>query len=137
MLPVGRGVPPGTFGPVKPLLNTYRVLATVVGLSIITLVLVGVPLKYVHTLWPSVLPEGSNGWQFGSDVNLYLGTAHGFIYMAFVLVAFMLALRCRWPIAFTLVTLVCGTIPFLSFWAEFRAIRRVRAENPELVSAGG
>ena len=118
----------------KPLLNTYRVLATVVGLSIITLVLVGVPLKYVHELWPSVLPVGSTGWRIGSNINLYLGTAHGFIYMAFVLVAFMLALRARWPIFFTIITLLCGTIPFLSFWAEFRAIRRVRAEYPELVA---
>jgi integral membrane protein len=120
---------------VKPLLNAYRVLATVVGLSIITLVLVGVPLKYVHEIWPSVLPEGSHGWQLGSDINLYLGTAHGFIYMVFVLVAFMLALRARWPIVFTVVTLVCGTIPFLSFWAEFRAIRRVR-EQLEATEAG-
>lgn len=119
----------------KPLLNAYRVLATVVGLSIITLVLVGVPLKYVHEIWPSVLPEGSNGWQVGSDINLYLGTAHGFIYMLFVLVAFMLALRARWPLVFTVVTLVCGTIPFLSFWAEFRAIRRVR-EQLEATEAG-
>jgi integral membrane protein len=119
---------------VKPLLNAYRVLATVVGLSIITLVVVGVPLKYVHEIWPSVLPEGSNGWQVGSDINLYLGTAHGFIYMVFVLVAFMLALRARWPIAFTVVTLVCGTIPFLSFWAEFRAIRRVREQFPALAA---
>jgi hypothetical protein len=60
---------------VKPLLNAYRVLATVVGLSIITLVVVGVPLKYVHTIWPSVLPEGSGGWKLGSNINLYLGTA--------------------------------------------------------------
>ncbi|RNM12611.1 DUF3817 domain-containing protein [Nocardioides pocheonensis] len=118
----------------KPLLNAYRVLATVVGLSIITLVVVGVPLKYVHTIWPSVLPEGSGGWKLGSNINLYLGTAHGFIYMAFVLVAFMLALRARWPILFTIVTLLCGTIPFLSFWAEFRAIRRVREQFPEVSS---
>ncbi len=121
----------------KPLLNAYRVLATVVGLSIITLVLIGVPLKYVHEIWPSVLPEGSNGWQLGSDINLYLGTAHGFIYMAFVLVAFMLALRARWPIAFTIVTLICGTVPFLSFWAEFRAIRRVQEQFPETVPTPG
>ena len=118
----------------KPLLNAYRVLATVVGLSIITLVVVGVPLKYVHTIWPSVLPEGSGGWKLGSNINLYLGTAHGFIYMAFVLVAFMLALRARWPILFTIVTLLCGTIPFLSFWAEFRAIRRVREQFAEVSS---
>lgn len=124
--------PAGTFGAVKPLLNAYRVLATVVGLSIITLVVVGVPLKYVHTIWPDVLPEGSSGWKLGSNINLYLGTAHGFIYMLFVLVAFMLALRARWPIFFTIVTLLCGTIPFLSFWAELRAIRRVREQFPEL-----
>jgi integral membrane protein len=117
---------------VKPLLNTYRVLATVVGLSIITLVVVGVPLKYAHKIWPSVIPQGSNGWQLGSNINLYLGTAHGFIYMAFVLVAFMVALRARWPIAFTIVTLICGTVPFLSFWAEFRAIRRIQEQFPEV-----
>jgi integral membrane protein len=117
---------------VKLLLNAYRVLATVVGLSIITLIVIGVPLKYAHTIWPSVLPEGSRGWEIGSDINLYLGTAHGFIYMAFLLVAFLLALNAKWPIGFTIVTLLCGTIPFLSFWAERRAIRRVRAGHPEL-----
>lgn len=116
----------------KLLLNAYRVLATVVGLSIITLIVIGVPLKYVHEIWPGVLPVGSRGWEIGSDINLYLGTAHGFIYMGFLLVAFLLALSAKWPIGFTIVTLLCGTIPFLSFWAEIRAIRRVRAEHPEL-----
>lgn len=120
----------------KPLLSAYRVLATVVGLSIITLIVIGVPLKYVHEIWPSVLPEGSNGWQVGSDINLYLGTAHGFIYMVFLLVAFLLSLRAKWPVWFTIVTLLCGTIPFLSFWAEFRAIRRVRAQIEESRAPG-
>jgi hypothetical protein len=32
---------------------------------------------------------------------------------------------------FTLVTLLCGTVPVLSFWAERRATARVRAEHPE------
>jgi integral membrane protein len=109
----------------------YKVLATIVGLSIITLVVVGVPLKYVHVIWPSVLPEGTTLQRLGADIDLYLGTAHGFIYMAFVLLALMLALSSRWPMGFTVVTLVCGTIPFLSFWAERRAIRRVELEHPE------
>jgi integral membrane protein len=124
---------------VKALLTAYKVLATVVGISIVTLVVIGIPLKYVHELWPSVLPVGSTGQQLGVDINLYLGTAHGFIYMAFVLVALMLAQRCRWPIVFTIVTLLCGTIPFVSFWAETRAIRKVEREHPEVVptSVGG
>jgi len=123
---------------VKQLFLAYRVLATVVGCSIITLIVIGVPLKYAYHLfpdfWTSFLENGSPGQRFGSDINLYLGTAHGFIYMVFVLVAFMLALRARWPVGFTIVTLLCGTIPFLSFWAEFRAVRRVREQFPALSS---
>jgi integral membrane protein len=121
---------------VKPLLTAYKVLSTVVGVSIITLIVVGVPLKYVHAVFPSVLPVGVPLQRLGAGINLYLGTAHGFIYMAFLLIALMLALRARWPIGFTIVTLLCGTIPFLSFWAEFRAIKRVEREHPELATAG-
>jgi hypothetical protein len=40
-----------------------------------------------------------------------------------------LARRERWDLPFTLVTLVCGTIPILSFWAEHRATARVRARS--------
>ena len=119
----------------KALLTAYKVLATVVGISIVTLVVIGIPLKYVHSLWPSVLPVGSSLQKLGVDINLYLGTAHGFIYMAFVLVALILAQRNRWPLLFTLVTLLCGTIPFLSFWAENRAIKRVEREHPEVVAS--
>ena len=119
----------------KALFLLYRVLATVVGLSIITLVVVGIPLKYAYKvfpdLWPSFLEQGASGQSFGSDVNMALGIAHGFIYMAFVLVALILANESRWSLPFTVVTLLCGTIPFASFWAEARAIKRVRADHPE------
>ena len=119
----------------RALLTAYKVLATVVGLSIITLIVIGVPLEHVHNVFPSVLPVGSGLQVVGRDIDMVLGTAHGFIYMAFLVVAFMLSLRAKWPISFTLVTLLCGTIPFLSFWAELRAIRRVESEHPDLVAA--
>jgi len=123
---------------VKQLFLAYRVLATVVGCSIIILIVVGVPLKYAYNLfpdfWTGFLENGSPGQRFGSDINLYLGTAHGFIYMAFLVVALLLGLTARWPFGFLIVTLLCGTIPFLSFWAEGRAIRRLRAEHPELAA---
>jgi integral membrane protein len=113
---------------VKAALNWYRVLATVVGISIILLIFVAVPLTKLHNLSPSVLPVGSTGYQIGDVIGLYLGTAHGFIYMGFLLVAFTLSRLAKWSIPFTVVTLLCGTIPFLSFWAEFRAIRNVEAQ---------
>lgn len=112
----------------KSLLSLYRVLATVVGISIIVLVLVAVPLDQAHQVWPGVLPVGSSGQELGSGISKYLGTAHGFIYMGFLFVAFALSRVARWSILFTVVTLVCGTIPFLSFWAELRAVRKVQAQ---------
>lgn len=109
----------------KATLNVYRVLATVVGISIIILILVALPLNELHRVNASWFPVGSTPQQVGDGINMYLGTAHGFVYMAFVFVAFVLSRQARWSIVFTIVTLISGTIPFLSFWAERRAIRQV------------
>ena len=111
----------------KAALTWYRVLATVVGISIIVLICVGLPLDKLHTLSPGIFPPGSSGQKLGATISATLGTAHGFIYIGFVFVAFALSRLARWPIGFTILTLICGTIPFVSFWAERRAIRRVEA----------
>jgi integral membrane protein len=123
---------------VKNALRWYTILATVVGISIIVLVVIAVPLNHAHQVVPGLLPRGSSGQVLGQTISAVLGTAHGFIYMGFLLVAFWLSRLARWPIAFTAVTLVCGTIPFLSFWAERRAIRRVRAliDSPASAAVG-
>jgi integral membrane protein len=52
--------------------------------------------------------------------------------MIFLVTAFMLGRRAHWEMPFLVVTLVCGTVPILSFWAEHRATQRTRAEHPEL-----
>jgi integral membrane protein len=113
---------------VKRLLTAYRVLATVVGVLLIVLCLVGLPLNEAHRLDAAWFPVGSNAQRLGNDISTYLGVAHGWLYMTFVFVAFALSRKARWDIGFTLVTLVCGTLPVLSFWAERRATRRARAE---------
>jgi hypothetical protein len=55
--------------------------------------------------------------------------------MLFLVMAFLLSRRAAWPIGFTLVTLLCGTVPILSFWAEHRATARVR-RDAAVVSTG-
>jgi integral membrane protein len=85
---------------------------------------------------PDWFPVGSTAHDVGEAITTYLGIAHGWLYMGFVVVAFLLSRRARWDLPFTLVTLVCGTIPLVSFWAERRATARVRADFPELVHAG-
>ncbi len=121
-------------------LTAYRVMATIVGVLLVVLCLVGVPLANFDgsPMWglfdstPAWVTTGSDVNRLGEAITTYLGVAHGWLYMIFLLSAFLLSRRARWPLPFTLVTLVCGTIPLLSFWAEHRATQRVRAEHPEL-----
>lgn len=111
------------------LLTAYRVMATVVGVLLIVLVLVGLPLNEAHLVNPAWFPVGTDAQQLGNDISKYLGVAHGWLYMIFVLVAFALSRRAGWELSFTAVTLLCGTVPILSFWAERRATRRVLTQT--------
>lgn len=126
----------------KNALLRYRVMATIVGVLLIVLCLVGVPLANFDGtgMWgifdttPYWFPEGSTLHTIGESITTYLGVAHGWLYMIFLLTAFMLSRRARWPMGFTLLTLVSGTVPVLSFWAEHRATQRVRREYAEELS---
>ena len=117
-------------------LTRYRVMATVVGVLLIVLCLIGVPLANfdgsgmwgIFTGTPNWFPAGSTAHDLGELITTYLGVAHGWLYMIFLITAFQLSRRAGWDLPFTIVTLVCGTIPVLSFWAEHRATARVRAE---------
>lgn len=110
-------------------LTRYRVMATIVGVLLIVLILVGMPLKYAFD-------DGTDAHQLGEWITTYLGIAHGWLYMIFLVTAVLLSRAARWDVPFTLVTLVSGTVPVLSFWAEHRATARVRAEHAdELVAA--
>lgn len=124
----------------KAALLRYQVMATVVGVLLVVLILIGVPLAnfdgtsmwHVFPSTPAIWSEGSGAHQLGESITTYLGIAHGWLYMIFLVTAFWLSRKAGWTVPFTVVTLLCGTIPLLSFWAERRATRQVKA----LVSTG-
>ena len=100
----GQGVPTA--------LTRYRVMAWIVGVLLIALVLVAVPVKYFgHVNEPVTI----------------LGTLHGWLYFIFFLTACDLAVRARWSLKDTVLTVLAGTVPVLSFYAERVATRRTRA----------
>ena len=101
-------------------LTRYRVVAYVVGVLLLVLALVAMPLKYI-----------------GDDSTLVavVGPIHGFVYMVYLVVAFHLAVLARWPWKYTILVLLAGTVPFLSFVAERKVTRRVRAALAEPVSS--
>ncbi len=96
-------------------LTRYRFMANVVGVLLIALIVVAVPLKY----WAEI-PEPAK----------VLGIAHGWLYALFFLTAVDLALRARWTLKGTVLTILAGTVPFLSFAAERNATRKTRAGRP-------
>lgn len=120
-------------------LTAYRVMATVVGVLLVVLILVGVPLANFDgsPMWglfdstPMWVSTGSDANNLGEMITTYLGIAHGWLYMIFLFSAFALSRRAAWPIGFTVVTLLCGTVPILSFWSEHRATAAVKAAHPE------
>jgi integral membrane protein len=59
-----------------------------------------------------------------------VGPLHGFLYMIYLALGIDLALKCRWSVGGTLLVLISGTIPFLSFVMERRVTRRVREGSP-------
>lgn len=101
----------------------YRVMAYVVGTLLIVLICVGVPLKYLTA-------EGSSPQELGEWITTYLGVAHGWLYMIFLVSALLLARRARFPMGFTVLILVLGTVPVLSFWGERKATHRARELQP-------
>jgi integral membrane protein len=102
-------------------------MAYVVGTLLIVLALVGVPLKYLTA-------DGSTAQETGIWITMYLGIAHGWLYMVFLVSAAMLARKARFPLGFAVIVLLLGTVPILSFVAERLATRRTRATFPALLA---
>lgn len=89
----------------RPAVLRYRVMAFVTGVLVIVLFFAGIPLQF----------------GFGHPaVDQYVGQVHGFLYIVYVIMAFLLALRLRmrllsWQV---LVLLLAGTVPVLTFVVE-------------------
>jgi integral membrane protein len=104
---------------VQKLFPVYRVLALVVGVLLTALVFVGMPLKYFLT-------EGTTWQDFGATVTPVIAVLHGYIYMVYLVVAFLLARKARWTLQFTALMLVAGIVPILIFWVEHRVVQKMR-----------
>ena len=106
---------------IEKLLPAYRVAAWVTGIGLVILVFVAMPLKYF----------------FGQPLLVAIvGMAHGFLYMAYIVITLLLAERCRWRPVDALVILVAGTIPLASFFAERRVTARVREHRSPFAPTG-
>ena len=81
----------------------YRVMAYVTGVVLIILCFVGIPLQVA-----------AHNAAVASDV----GTLHGILYIIYIIVAYLLTRRLRLAVGPTVLVLLAGTIPVLTFVVE-------------------
>ena len=96
----------------------FRVMAYVVGVALLVLVFVGIPLQI---------------WGNDATVVHVVGPIHGFLYIAYLVVAADLARRAGWPVWRLWDVVLAGLIPFAAFFVERRVEHRVERQTASTV----
>ena len=107
-------------------LTRYRALAWATGVFLLLLTL------HVLVQWRQSASEGLaygdapglGRWIPGADH--WVPVVHGYLYLIYVIVAVDLWFRARLPIGRTVLVVLAGTVPFMSFVAERWVTSRVR-----------
>ncbi len=102
--------------------RAYRAMAYLTGTVLIILCFVGIPLQvFAHNL----------------VIVKYVGTAHGMLYIIYVIVAFVMTRMVRMKVASpgTVIVLLAGTIPVLTFVVERWVSRKYI--DPALAASAG
>jgi integral membrane protein len=81
----------------------YRVMAYITGVLIIVVCFVGIPMQVAaHNVW---------------IVN-NVGTVHGILYIVYIIFAYILAQKLKMKTGPTVVLLLAGTVPVMTFFVE-------------------
>ncbi|MFF9034953.1 DUF3817 domain-containing protein [Streptomyces sp. NPDC014892] len=99
----------------KSVLTRYRVLAYVTGVLLVLLTL-GMIGKYVLEL------DGA------ADFTYVVSLAHGWLYVLYLVFAFDLGSKAKWPVKKQIWVLLAGTIPTAAFFVERKVSRELEAK---------
>ena len=91
-------------------------MAFATGVLLLVLVFVAMPLKYLRD---------------DDTLVALIGPLHGWLYLAYVITAWLLANQAGWGVLRRLLVVLAGTVPFASFVAERAVVRAVRARERE------
>ncbi|AWK10826.1 DUF3817 domain-containing protein [Streptomyces spongiicola] len=94
----------------KSVLTRYRVMAYVTAVMLLVLSTCMV-FKY--------------GFGMGEDITFAVSQTHGVLYIIYLVFAFDLGSKAKWPFGRLLWVLLSGTIPFVAFFVERSVTRSV------------
>lgn len=106
----------------KSVLTRYRVMAYVTGVLLVLLVF-GMIGKYALKM------DGA------ADFTQVVSIAHGWLYVVYLIFAFDLGSKLRWPVKKQIWVLLAGTVPTAAFFVERRISRELEAKAADGVPA--
>ncbi len=90
------------------MLKAFRIVAILEGVSYLMLFCLTMPLKYLADM-----PEP----------NKYVGYAHGFLFIAYVILAIMFWMEKKWSLKKGLILLVASLLPFGTFYIDKKYLK--------------
>ncbi len=98
------------WGMKRSVLTRYRVMAYITAVMLLVLCTCMI-FKY--------------GFGMGKDLTLVVSQIHGVLYIIYLVFAFDLGSKAKWPFGKLLWVLVAGTIPTAAFFVERQVVREV------------
>lgn len=85
------------------MIKSFKIVALLEGVSFVIMMLIGMPLKYMA----------------GNEIIIKtLGMPHGILFVAYVIMAFLIQSQMKWSGKDMAIVLVCSLIPFGTFWMD-------------------
>lgn len=85
------------------MIKSFKFIAFWEGVSLLLLLFIAMPLKYI--------------WQMPQMVSV-VGMAHGVLFLAYVVLAFMVYSELKWSLKTLAIVLLASIIPFGTFYIE-------------------
>ncbi|MBD0778895.1 DUF3817 domain-containing protein [Maribacter sp. ANRC-HE7] len=90
------------------MLKTFRYTAILEGISYLSLFAISMPLKYLAGL---------------GEPNKYIGYAHGFLFIAYIILAVVLTQSQKWGFKRLMVLFAASLLPFATFYIDKKYLR--------------
>ncbi|MBQ4802283.1 DUF3817 domain-containing protein [Aquimarina sp. MMG015] len=85
------------------MVGAFRIISYLEGISYLLILFVTMPLKYLFA---------------SPEPNKVIGMAHGFLFLIYIVFAFLIKAERKWNIKTLAIVLLCSIIPFGTFWMD-------------------
>ncbi len=96
------------------MLTAFRITAILEGISYLMLFAISMPLKY---------------WAGIREPNIYIGYAHGALFIIYLLVAIVFWMEKKWTIKRLSVLLLASLLPFGTFYMDKKYLKPLQSEQ--------